>query len=902
MNRILIAVAVLFLTSSLHAQQSLKVDARGFKQTPFSSTNMSSSPDDFQFAIISDRTGGHRDGVFEKGIEKINLIHPDLIMSVGDLIEGYTNDQKEIEAQWDEMDNMIAKANSPFFYVAGNHDYSNPKMKNLWTQRLGADYYSFKYKDVLFLCLNSEEVFSELGNGSIGKEQYEYFSNVLDKNKDAKWVFTFMHQPLWRHNKTDHWKKLEDKLANFKHTVFAGHIHNYTAYRVNNSKYITLGTTGGGSQLRGKAFGEEDHFTLVKFVDGEPIIANLSLNGVDDWDYVTEESDAIFSGFNQNPPLYIKPQYKTDAYQLNQIELVFNNTSDYEFNAEIVALAHPKITIKTTTVSETIPANSKKIVTIPVEVKDNSYYQNMNPIVLQANCKFNGMGRTASSWKQEVVFQPQQQFKMKLNDKKIAVDGDISEWENLPFEIKDENGISPVTAKFGVVDQGDFIYFGVDVTDPTIDYSGGNDLASAESFMFQLDFNDKEISSFNTGDNGGLLRREWTVLATPITAETGEIVYKIILPKTADGKYKLTKKGYQVEFQFPKNEIAAKQKNANWNNIRINARIVDRANGHASPINWNKPWKDAVFGTGIFERNSIAGKLEKEAASLANVLKKENSCSNPFQVEFPENCTDLGINHVLEGADNFRNITVPRTSKIQLQEGKLFRADGLYKLTRDDVQYLESLNLKTVIDFRANIAEEPDAQIKTVKNWMNPVIEEDGGGFMSNFDEVTGKMVGKWFYDGNFHKIDSVLKAKKIDYVAQKKANYAKLPDFTKEYSVFMKTLADETNYPIVFHCQGGATRTGFASAMVMKLLGFSDEEIYNDFLTTNVYAVRAMKKLFPADLTHLAKSFSVFREHLEASFATIETEYGGFDNYLRKDLNLTDSEIENIKTILLSN
>ncbi|HEX3313323.1 MAG TPA: hypothetical protein VHR72_00475, partial [Gemmataceae bacterium] len=48
-------------------------------------------PDDkseFSFAVVSDRTGGHRANVFSQAIEKLNLMQPQFVVSVGDLIEG----------------------------------------------------------------------------------------------------------------------------------------------------------------------------------------------------------------------------------------------------------------------------------------------------------------------------------------------------------------------------------------------------------------------------------------------------------------------------------------------------------------------------------------------------------------------------------------------------------------------------------------------------------------------------------------------------------------------------------------------------------------------------------------------------------------------------------------------
>ena len=55
------------------------------------------NPNRFQFAIVADRTGGRRPGVFANAIRKLNLLQPDFVMSIGDLIEGDTDNETELE-------------------------------------------------------------------------------------------------------------------------------------------------------------------------------------------------------------------------------------------------------------------------------------------------------------------------------------------------------------------------------------------------------------------------------------------------------------------------------------------------------------------------------------------------------------------------------------------------------------------------------------------------------------------------------------------------------------------------------------------------------------------------------------------------------------------------------------
>ena len=99
-------------------------------------------------------------------------------MTVGDLVEGMTmrdvNAGKTVSevlrAQQTELTGMTAKVTAPFFTVVGNHDIArsrprppcfaraNEESSEVWREFYGSDtYYSFVYKKVLFVCLNTME-------------------------------------------------------------------------------------------------------------------------------------------------------------------------------------------------------------------------------------------------------------------------------------------------------------------------------------------------------------------------------------------------------------------------------------------------------------------------------------------------------------------------------------------------------------------------------------------------------------------------------------------------------------------------------------------------------------------------------------------------------------------------
>ena len=176
-------------------------------QRPWTSLETLDSDNRFHFAIVTDRTGGERLNVFGPAMETVNLLQPSFVVSVGDLIEGYTKDRTQLAKEWDELDSFVRKLDAPFFYTAGNHDYSNQVMADVWRERYGTSYYSFLYKNVLFVVLNSG-LFDRRGVSGHSqrrgpweeeqKQQLAWLAGTLEKHDDVRWTFLLMHRPYWR--------------------------------------------------------------------------------------------------------------------------------------------------------------------------------------------------------------------------------------------------------------------------------------------------------------------------------------------------------------------------------------------------------------------------------------------------------------------------------------------------------------------------------------------------------------------------------------------------------------------------------------------------------------------------------------------------------------------------------
>ncbi len=352
-TKLYLIVCFLCLVRPSQAQFIFEDNKSSGTTLPYTSSDFHTDPGDFQFVIVSDNTGGARPGIFAKAMEKINLLQPDFVINVGDLIEGGETDPLKISRQWDAIDQSISKLKMPFFFIPGNHDvsYLDDSLEKEWLRRRGRLYYHFTYNDALFIMLNSSDVRGE----SIGKEQYDYAKTVLEKNPAPRWTFVFLHHPLWLNEfQDDGFRNVEKLLSGRKYTVFCGHYHLYENQYRNGAEYYNLSLTGGTSLVRGPKFGEFDHVALVNFKQGNPYITNLALDGILPPDIVTPDTvklkEALFEACDFKTLVMYDSAFvrlvatsKEALLKKASIELTIRNTTDRNMNYNFTLVHHPQL-------------------------------------------------------------------------------------------------------------------------------------------------------------------------------------------------------------------------------------------------------------------------------------------------------------------------------------------------------------------------------------------------------------------------------------------------------------------------------------------------------------------------------------------------------------------------------
>lgn len=136
--------------------------------------------------------------------------------------------------------------------------------------------------------------------------------------------------------------------------------------------------------------------------------------------------------------------------------------------------------------------------------------------------------------------------------------------------------------------------------------------------------------------------------------------------------------------------------------------------------------------------------------------------------------------------------------------------------------------------------------------------------------------------------------------------------EFVESVGYAFHFLADENNYPLYFHCNAGADRTGTIAFLLNGLLGVSEEDLTRDFELTSFssggkrWRSNILGGKFTDDgvMQDDAGNYVAWGKMIQQ----IKDQYGtdggklsdAIQNYLMTECNVTETEIQNLKKMLL--
>ena len=223
--------------------------------------------------------------------------------------------------------------------------------------------------------------------------------------------------------------------------------------------------------------------------------------------------------------------------------------------------------------------------------------------------------------------------------------------------------------------------------------------------------------------------------------------------------------------------------------------------------------------------------------------------------------------------------------------GLLFRSDQLDRVSDADLKAMEQLRLRLVADLRTESerALEPDR----LPSGSQPLILD----VAADSDGSLG---------GDMRKATAAIEAGKgVELLTAANRDFVSLGSARRAYA----TLLDQMNgSPILYHCTAGKDRTGWASAVILTLLGVPRDTVMADYMASNAF-LRAKNALVqemlaksnsPMNPSYLEDVLTVRASYLEAAFDEVEKRYGSFDAYVRNGLGLNDEDIRSLRSTYL--
>jgi len=238
----------------------------------------------------------------------------------------------------------------------------------------------------------------------------------------------------------------------------------------------------------------------------------------------------------------------------------------------------------------------------------------------------------------------------------------------------------------------------------------------------------------------------------------------------------------------------------------------------------------------------------------------------------------------LEGGSNFRDLGGYRTGDGRaVRRGAVFRSAHLGNLTEQDCAALSRLGVRTIVDLRG--VSEAAETLHRVEGIACRIVG-------AHIEPEVGNTIRGAIDDGsaNPHLMMQILTDHYRGYPRR----------CTPSFRTLFATLGDGQHRPLVFHCTAGKDRTGFASALLLTLLGVSWETVIEDYLRTNELWTGHIGRFPELDIDTRAAIIEARTPYLEAAFEVVRADFGSPEAFAERALGLDAAARQRLKAELL--
>lgn len=233
----------------------------------------------------------------------------------------------------------------------------------------------------------------------------------------------------------------------------------------------------------------------------------------------------------------------------------------------------------------------------------------------------------------------------------------------------------------------------------------------------------------------------------------------------------------------------------------------------------------------------------------------------------------------VEGAFNTRDFGGYNAGCRQIATGMLWRSSALNHVDANGLAALTPLNLGIVADFRSQgeLARGLDVLPAGVQNLFVPI------GDPAPAVQPAGARIRSAVVHPNDPPPPGGLTQPDPTTIAEFQS-YITDDEPKASLGTAIRTLATQTQ-PFMWHCNSGTYRTGWATTVLLTLLGVSQDDVYSEFLLSNL---------------GLGGTYA-FAEYLDAAFAEADTVYGSFRKYVHQGLGVSAETEVRLRHRLLS-
>lgn len=258
----------------------------------------------------------------------------------------------------------------------------------------------------------------------------------------------------------------------------------------------------------------------------------------------------------------------------------------------------------------------------------------------------------------------------------------------------------------------------------------------------------------------------------------------------------------------------------------------------------------------------------------------------------------------LKGLPNTRDLGGYRTKDgRQLKAKRLLRSGALFDAAQEDIHILtEQYNLKTIIDFRTATErkQKPDPEIEGVTYVVNEILHEAQMGITHEGEQKPLEHVEAMI------RMCREVGAEARTFLGGLYPIFVTDKNCIEGYRHFFENVFAQKDGALLYHCSEGKDRVGTATALLFSAFGIERDVILADYELTNKYTeakrrhvYELMKERLPKE-PELAESFlilhSVHVNYIESLFDTLDKNYGGVDNFLRKQLGMDEVRLHELR------